>query len=192
MKWILAFIAATKCRYPLVWLWSAVFDTVYPIPAGSSPVSGSSGRESYQAKIYRLHSALTCQDNVTTVLRTEKIPSILYTVTTENKNHLVYRRLVVHVNQTKFGCGSRVDFQLTTLDFKLCIYRLPGRYTQTLAFATTTVAIYYYKKQILRSLNPRLLFMYWRRSVTALLVAKASAAALSKVSISNGHCISQL
>ena len=78
MKWILAFIAATKCRYPLVWLWSDVsdvFDTVYPIPAGSSPVSGSSGRESYQAKIYRLHSPLTCQDNVTTVLRTEKIPS---------------------------------------------------------------------------------------------------------------------
>ena len=45
------------------------------------------------------------------------------------------------------------------------------------------------KKQILRSLNPRSLFMYWRRSVTALLVAKPSAAALSKVAKPSGHCI---
>ena len=71
------------------------------------------------------------------------------------------------------------------------IYQPPGCYTQTLAFATTTVAIYYYKKHILRSLNPRLLFMYWRRSVTALLVAKASAAALSKVAKPNGDCTSK-
>ena len=35
------------------------------------------------------------------------------------------------------------------------IYQPPGCYTQTLAFA-----IYYYKKHILRLLNPRLLFMY--------------------------------
>ena len=33
-------------------------------------------------------------------------------------------------------------------------------YTNTLALATTTVAIYCIKKQILRSLNPRSLFMY--------------------------------
>ena len=33
--------------------------------------------------------------------------------------------------------------------------------------------------------------MYWRRSVTRVAVAIASAAALSKVAISNGHCIAQ-
>ena len=46
-----------------------------------------------------------------------------------------------------------------------------------------------HKSQISRSLNPRSLFMYWRRSVKALLVAKASAAALPKVAKPSGHCI---
>ena len=45
-----------------------------------------------------------------------------------------------------------------------------------------------YKSQIVRSLYPRSLFMYWRRSFTALQVAKPSAAALSKVAKPSGHC----
>ena len=69
------------------------------------------------------------------------------------------------------------------------IYQPPGCYTQTLAFATTTAAIYYYKKHILRSLNPRLLFMYWRRSVKGVAVAKPSAAAKLIVAKPNVDCI---
>ena len=63
-----------------------------------------------------------------------------------------------------------MEIKSATLIPRLLIYRPPGCYTQTvvnvflflcpLGFATTTVAIYYYKKHILRSLNPRLLFMY--------------------------------
>ena len=45
-----------------------------------------------------------------------------------------------------------------------------------------------YKKHILRSLNPRSLFIYRRRSVTALLVAKPSAAAKPLVAKPNGDC----
>ena len=37
--------------------------------------------------------------------------------------------------------------------------------------------------------QPRSLFMYLRRFVTEVEVAKASAAAISKVAVSNGHCI---
>ena len=46
-----------------------------------------------------------------------------------------------------------------------------------------------YRSQISRSLNPRSLFMYWRRSVKGVAVAKPSAAALSKVAKPNGHLI---
>ena len=44
------------------------------------------------------------------------------------------------------------------------------------------------KKQILRSLYPRSLFMYWRRFVKGVVAAKASATAFSKVAKPNGHC----
>ena len=54
---------------------------------------------------------------------------------------------------------------------------------------TTTAAILLYKSQILRFLNPRLLFMYWRGSVKGVAVSKPSAAALSKVSKPNVDCI---
>ena len=60
-----------------------------------------------------------------------------------------------------------------------------------LGLATTTAAILLYKSQILRLLNPRLLFMYWRRSVKGVAVAKSSAAALSKVSKPNIDCIKE-
>ena len=44
------------------------------------------------------------------------------------------------------------------------------------------------KKQILRSLYPKSLFMYWRRSVEGVAVTKSRAAALSKVTKPNGDC----
>ena len=53
----------------------SLFDTVYPIPAGSSLVSGSSGRQSYRAKTYRLYSPPSPQGNVATVHWTGKRPS---------------------------------------------------------------------------------------------------------------------
>ena len=60
-----------------------------------------------------------------------------------------------------------------------------------LGLETTTAAILLYKSQILRFLNPRLLFMYWRGSVKGVAVSKPSAAALSKVSKPNVDCISK-
>ena len=68
----------------------------------------------------------------------------------------------------------------------MCLFLFP------LGLATTMVAILLYKSQILRLLNPRLLFMYWRRSVKGVAVAKPSAAALSKVSKPNVDCILNL
>ena len=58
-----------------------------------------------------------------------------------------------------------------------------------LGLATTTAAILLYKSQILRFLNPRLLFKYWRGSVKGVAVSKPSTAALSKVSKPNVDCI---
>ena len=57
-----------------------------------------------------------------------------------------------------------------------------------LGLETTTAAILLYKSQILRFLNPRLLFMYWRGSVKGVAVSKSSAAAISKVSKPNVDC----
>ena len=105
------------------------------------------------------------------------------------------KKVIQHYTTTKPHGDKKRDFDTQTLDLPTTWLLYPDCFKRVLflcplGFGTTTVAIYYYKKHILRSLNPRLLFMYWRRSVKGVAVAKSSAAALSKVSISNGHCTS--
>ena len=78
--------------------------------------------------------------------------------------------------------GSGYSNQVVTGRAKRVLFLFP------LGLATTTAAILLYKSQILRFLNPRLLFMYWRGSVKGVAVSKPSAAALSKVSKPNVDC----
>ena len=47
----------------------SLIDTVNPIPAGPSLVSGSSIRQSYRAQIYRLYSPPSPHVNDTTVVK---------------------------------------------------------------------------------------------------------------------------
>ena len=95
----LAIISATRQRQPVVFherksvkCTRSLFDTVYPIPAGFSLASGSSGRQSYWAKTYHLSSSPSPQVNVAKDHWTENPPSGLSPLHTAKRKSVIFRR----------------------------------------------------------------------------------------------------